>query len=636
MTSPRGAPETASVPESEPGDASAFGRRATAARIAWFATGAAQTDRDRPAPGAPLPPPADVAAVRGRGQVTIAWSPVPGAAGYLVHRSATADDTFEAVDQKSGDVLAVPHGPYIDTTGPPDGEAWYAVSSVATIETAEAAPLSAPARVDQGAADGAVRIQVDAGAVLGPVARPWRPIIGSEHLALLLRGAGPGGHDVGAELAEAFTIVRGELGVRAVRAHAILHDSLGVYRDAGEGPVHDFRGVDAVLDRLLATGLRPIVELSFMPRDLASDPAATVFAYDAIVSPPRDDERWASLVRDLVGHLAERYGRDEVREWAFEVWNEPNLRLFWSAAESDYLRLYEVTARAVRSVDAGFRVGGPATAAAGWIDDLLEHCRAADVPLDFLSTHTYGAAPLDLRPIAARFGRPDLPLWWTEWGVSSGHGAPVNDTAWAAPLVARGMRSAAGRLESLAYWVASDHFVELGEAPSLFHGGFGLLTIGNLRKPRFWAIAMLERLGDEELACELAGDGAGSLVEAWATRDPDGRLAIAVWNGTLDRTKSAGDAALDRTVSLRLGGLGAGRYTLRHQRVDADHSNIVRTWGQLGKPDWPDAAGWQRLREADRLELLEPPRSVHAERGRLELAFELPMPAMSLVELLPE
>ena len=324
-----------------------------------------------------------------------------------------------------------------------------------------------------------------------------------------------------------------------------------------------------------------------------------------------------------------------MRRWAFEVWNEPNLCLFWSGAESDYLRLYEASARAVKSVDPSFRVGGPATAAAGWIDDLLEHCRANDLPLDFISTHTYGMPPLDLRPIAARFGRPDLPLWWTEWGVSSGHGAPINDSAWAAPLVARGMRSAAGRLDALAYWVASDHFVELGEAPALFHGGFGLLTIGNLRKPRFWAIAILERLGEDELASEIDGDGAGSLVEAWASGDPDGRVAIAVWNGTLDQSKADGDRALDRSVTLEITGLGPGTYELRHHRVDARHSNIVRTWERLGRPDWPDDAGWTRLRAADRLEALEPPRQVRADGGRLELAFELPMPAMSLVELVP-
>jgi xylan 1,4-beta-xylosidase len=607
---------------------------ASSARIAWFATGGAQTLRDRPAPAVSLPPPEDVRALRGRGQVTIDWSPVAGAAGYLVHRSAAAAGPFEPIDQQGGDLLAVPHGPYVDTMDRPGADAWYAVSSLPTIET-EGGLLSPPVAAEVGPADAAVAVRVDAGHVIGRLARPWRPMIGSEHLALLLRGAGPGGRDVGAELAEAFRIVRRELGVEAVRAHAILDDSLGVYHDSGDGPIHDFSKVDDVLDRLCETGLRPIVELGFMPRDLATEPEATVFDYEGIISPPRDQERWAALIHGLVAHLVERYGRDEVAQWAFEVWNEPNLCLFWSAAESDYLQLYETTVRAVKSVDPGFRVGGPATAAAGWIDDLLEHCRANDLPLDFISTHTYGMAPLDLRPIAARFGRPDLPLWWTEWGVSSHHGAPINDSAWAAPLVARGMRSAAGRLEALAYWVASDHFVELGEAPALFHGGFGLLTIGNLRKPRFWAIAMLERLGDEELASEIHGDGAGSLVESWASSDPGGRVAIAIWNGTLDQTKAGGDRALDRSITLEIGGLRPGTYEVRHHRVDARHSNIARTWERLGKPDWPDEAGWTALRAADHLEDLEPAREVRVEGGGIAMSFDLPMPAMSLIELVP-
>jgi xylan 1,4-beta-xylosidase len=624
-----------SLTPSERGVASGNGKlAASSARIAWFATGGAQTLRDRPAPAASLPPPEGVRAARGRGQVSIEWTPVAGAAGYLVHRAGAADGPFEPIDQQGGDLLAVPNGPYVDTTGQPDAEAWYAVSSLPTIET-EGGLLSAPVSAMAGAADGAVAIRVDARRVIGQLARPWRPIIGSEHLALLLRGAGPGGGNVGAELAEAFRIVHRELGVEAVRAHAILDDSLGVYRDSGDGPVHDFTKVDAVLDRLRETGLRPIVELGFMPRDLATDPTATVFDYAGIISPPLDHERWAALVGSLVAHLADRYGRDEVAGWAFEVWNEPNLCLFWSAAESDYLRLYDTTVRAVKSVDQRFRVGGPATAAAGWIDDLLEHCGANDVPLDFISTHTYGMAPLDLRAIAARFGRPDLPLWWTEWGVSSHHGAPINDSAWAAPLVARGMRSAAGRIEALAYWVASDHFVELGEAPALFHGGFGLLTIGNLRKPRFWALAMLERLGDDELSSEIRGDGAGSLVEAWASGDPGGRVAIAVWNGTLDQTKASGDPALDRSVTLEIEGLRPGTYEVRHHRVDAGHSNIARTWERLGKPDWPDDAGWAALRAADHLEDLEPPREVLGDGGSIELTFHLPMPAMSLVELVP-
>jgi xylan 1,4-beta-xylosidase len=198
------------------------------------------------------------------------------------------------------------------------------------------------------------------------------------------------------------------------------------------------------------------------------------------------------------------------------------------------------------------------------------------------------------------------------------------------------MRSAAGRLDALAYWVASDHFVELGEAPALFHGGFGLLTIGNLRKPRFWALAMLERLGENELATEIDGDGGGSLVEAWATADSDGRVAIAVWNGTLDQSKAEGDVQLGRWVRLAVRGLPAGRsFDLRHHRVDDDHSNIVRTWDLLGKPEWPDEDGWARLRAVNRLEALDPPRRVTPDGGSIELEFDLPMPAMSLIELLP-
>jgi xylan 1,4-beta-xylosidase len=243
--------------------------------------------------------------------------------------------------------------------------------------------------------------------------------------------------------------------------------------------------------------------------------------------------------------------------------------------------------------------------------------------------------PLDLRPITARLGRPDLPLWWTEWGVTSRHGGPINDSPWAAPNVARGMRSAAGRLEALAYWVASDHFIELGEAPSLFHGGFGLLTIGNLRKPRFWAIAMLERLGADELATRIEGDGGGSLVEAWSSSDSDGRVAIAAWNGTLDQSKGSGDPLLDRSIRIAIDGLRARGYELRHYRVDAGHSNIARTWERIGRPEWPDKAGWAQLRHADRLESLEPPRHISPEDGRLELEFDLPMPAMSLLELVP-
>jgi xylan 1,4-beta-xylosidase len=207
----------------------------------------------------------------------------------------------------------------------------------------------------------------------------------------------------------------------------------------------------------------------------------------------------------------------------------------------------------------------------------------------------------------------------------------------AAAFLARGMRSAAGRIDALSWWVASDHFEELGRPRALLHGGFGLLTVGNLRKPRFWACKLLERLGPEELAMELDGDGAGGLVEAWGSRDPgDGRVAVALWNVTLDQTRSTGEPLLDRAVRLRVEGLAARSYGLRHFRVDLERSNIAAVWEAMsGGADWPDDDQWAALRQANRLEELDPPGRVEAEGGVVELAFDLPMPSVSLVELVP-
>ncbi len=424
--------------------------------------------------------------------------------------------------------------------------------------------------------------------------------------------------------------------MRAVRAHAILHDDLGVYREVDGQPEHDFSGIDRIYDRLLDLGLRPVVEVSYMPRDLASDPHKTVFHYGAIVSPPKDWDRWERLVGDLAAHLVERYGLDEVRTWGFEIWNEANLEVFWSGTGAEYLRLYDVSVRAIKAVDGELLVGGPASAAAAWIDELLVHVNQSSAPIDFLSTHSYGNAPLDLRPIAARHGHPDLRLWWTEWGAHATHFNRAHDSVWSAAYLVRGMVSAMGRLDALAYWVISDHFEELGRAPELLHGGFGLLSIGNLRKPRWWGLWMLEQLGDQRLHVTVDGDGAGDMVNAVASINADGTVAIVVWNGTVDVTKSAGDDRLDRDVELVITELPASVYRFRHRRLDEQHSNLNATWEGIaaGQP-WPDDAGWQALFTADSLADIAPPSDVQPADGNVRIQFALPMPAVSLIELSP-
>jgi xylan 1,4-beta-xylosidase len=220
--------------------------------------------------------------------------------------------------------------------------------------------------------------------------------------------------------------------------------------------------------------------------------------------------------------------------------------------------------------------------------------------------------------------------------VTPQHFNTVGESVFAAAFLARGMRSAAGRVGALSYWVASDHFEELGRPERLLHGGFGLLTVGNLRKPRFYALALLERLGEREVSVSSSGDGAASLVEAWAARDDGGRITVAVWNGTLDQSKTAGEALLDRWVTVDVTGLDAQAYTMRHYRVDVSHSNIAAVWERLrGGAAWPDEDGWRALHEADHLAELHAPLELQPVGGRRRFEFDLPMPSVSLLELVP-
>ena len=321
-------------------------------------------------------------------------------------------------------------------------------------------------------------------------------MIGSEHLSCLLSRDRTGGRVIGAELREALRIAHDELGVRAVRAHAILDDDLGVYTESGGRAVHDFTGIDRVYDELMEIGLRPVVELSFMPARPGPRPGP-----DGVQL--RGDHLPAQGLGPLGGpgrrpgrppDPAVRPGRGGIALGVRGVERAQPGGVLVRHAGGVLPALRRLGPRD-QGGGSGLRVGGPASAAAGWIWELLGHLEGSDAPLDFLSTHVYGNVPLDLRPVLAAFGRAGTPIWWTEWGTTPTHFHDVGDTVFAAAFLLRGMASAMGRIEALSHWVASDHFEELGRAPDLFHGGFGLLSVGNLRKPRYWAMAMLARLG---------------------------------------------------------------------------------------------------------------------------------------------
>jgi xylan 1,4-beta-xylosidase len=434
-------------------------------------------------------------------------------------------------------------------------------------------------------------------------------MLGSEHLSQVLYD------DIGPDFEQALRMARAELGAETIRAHAIFHDENRVVRDDCS---FDFTRVLEIYERVLATGRRPIVELSFMPAALARDPGATVFEYRGIISPPRDWERWGELCGALARALVERFGIDEVARWGFEVWNEPNLEVFWAGTKDEYLLLYDIAARAVKAVDGRLRVGGPATAAAGWVADFLDHVRDEESPFDFFTTHTYGNLPLDVRQAMSSRGLAGE-VWWTEWGATPTHFFQASDVAWGAPYVLHGMKSVQGRADALAYWVLSDHFEELGRPEAFLHGGFGLLTVGNVRKPRFWALRLAEELGRDLVRLDLEGDGAGSLVDGWATRGDDGTVQVLLWNATLDQSKVAGDERLGRRIRLEVEG---GPYRVTLARVDRGHLSVADAYRG---GDWPTDDELAALHEADRL----------VEEPLAEAAFDLPMPGVARVRLEP-
>ncbi|MEV0285789.1 MULTISPECIES: xylan 1,4-beta-xylosidase [unclassified Kribbella] len=594
------------------------------AKADWDARIAIRSDEEREFSFPDLDPPKEVTAVGGAGQVTIDWSPVDGAAGYLILRGTGDHGPLEPVDHHSGDVLSVPAPPYVDTTCTPGTPYRYAVASVPEVTVAgragqvvNAVPLVAGNEVP------VVTVAVDAVAEGTELAMPWVPMIGSERLSQLLCTDRSGGREIGAELEQALRRMHDEIGVRTVRAHAIFHDDTHVFGASG----YDFSVVDAIYDKLLGIGLRPVVELGFMPRELASDPAKTVFEYGAIISPPSSYDAWYDLVRALVEHLVERYGLDEVLTWDFEVWNEANLEVFWSGTKTEWLHLYDVTAAAVKSVDTRLAIGGPSSAAAGWVDDLLAHAAAHGTPVDFVSTHTYGSPPLDVQASLDRHGFSDARILWTEWGVTPTHFNPINDSVFSGVFLLRGMKSAAGRVDALAYWVASDHFEELGRPPRFLHGGFGLQTVGGVAKPRFHAMSLLSRLGPVELPVTLTGDGGGSLVEAWASRD-DERIAVLLWNLTLDQTKAGGAPELSRTVRVEVPGVDPA-WEATATTLGIGVGDVATAAVELGVEDWPTDEQLAELAERTRLV------STPLESSGAAVELTLPMPSAVLLELRP-
>jgi xylan 1,4-beta-xylosidase len=395
---------------------------------------------------------------------------------------------------------------------------------------------------------------------------------------------------------------------RYVRFHAILHDEIGIYDEDKHGtPRYNFSYVDQIYDGLLENGVRPFVELSFMPSKLASRKTVQGFSYHPFVAPPREYARWDALIANFAAHLVARYGIDEVAQWYFEVWNEPNLD-FWGGvpAQATYWTLYDHTARALKQVNSRLRVGGPSTAQAAWVSAFIRHTSDEHVPLDFVSTHVYGndkskdvfgtheaisraemvcRAAKKVHDEVVASSRPNMPVIWSEYNASYFNEPNITDSIFMGPWLADTLRRCDGLTEMMSYWTFSDVFEEQGVVRRPFYGGFGLMAAGGIPKPTFNAFKMLHELGDERFATDSE--------HALITRRPDGTFMIALWNYV-----SPGADGAPITIALRL---PEGTRTIRLRRLDASHGDVRGAYAQMGSPQYPTHEQLEALRSSSAL-----------------------------------
>ncbi|MGA3088126.1 MAG: glycosyl hydrolase family 39 [Terriglobales bacterium] len=472
------------------------------------------------------------------------------------------------------------------------------------------------------------RIVIDAHAQGRPFPHFWEQTFGSGRAILTLR------ESYRSDLREVKKVTE----FRYVRFHNILHDEVGIYDEDDHGnPIYNFSYVDQIYDGLLQNGVRPFVEISFMPKKLALRQDVHPFWYKQIVSPPKDYKKWDDLIGALGRHLVDRYGLDEVSGWYFEVWNEPNID-FWTGdpKQATYFELYDHTARALKSVSPRLRVGGPATSSAHWVDTFIQHAAAENVPVDFISSHGYGddstedlfgtseAIPMDRRvclaikkvhdQIAAS-ARPHLPLMWTEWNVPSFGPRNARDTEYVGAALADDIWQCDGLVNMMSFWTFSDVFEEGGPGREPFDGSFGLIALGGIKKPSYSAFALLHKLGEERIAQDTPG--------ILATRRRDGTLAIAAWN-----LVDPGEKGGERTITFNIGGVPADN-PLRVSRADSEHGNTLSAYRRMGSPRYPTRA---QIADVNHVVDANSPQDLRLTKGSIRL--QLPRDGILLLEIL--
>jgi len=504
-------------------------------------------------------------------------------------------------------------------------------AALLTLGITTAAPAAEPSRT----------VELDLARATAPVDRFFDLSVGADY---------PGTTGRAENLAQ-LKLAVDELGFRYLRFHDIFHDVYGTVRQVDGRTVYDFSGIDKLYDAMLARGIKPFIELGFTPNAMTTS-KLTIFYWKGNTSHPQPGP-WAALIDAFVRHLIQRYGAEEVRQWPFEVWNEPNLAGFWERADQKaYFELYANTARTIKKIDPALKVGGPSTAGAAWVPELLAYAKANNLPVDFVTTHTYGVdegfldeygqsdrklSPNpdsiigDVRRVRREIDAsayPGLPLYITEWSTSYNPRDKVHDSHVSAPWILTKLRGTRGHAQAMSYWVYSDLFEEPGPPSAPFHGGFGLMTREGVRKPSWFAYKYLNALRGLEIP---------SADEAVLAAADKGKAAVLVWDWqNREQPTSNGvyfgkpiPSTASRPVQLNLHGVAPGNYQVQVRRTGYQANDAYTAYLEMGSPKELSAEQLQKLHDltTDKPEVAE---VVRVGRDG-KLTWKLPMRSYDVV-----
>lgn len=449
-----------------------------------------------------------------------------------------------------------------------------------------------------------------------------------------------------------------DVGFRYIKFHGILSDDMHVcFRESSGALRFSFVYVDKALDVLREMRLKPLIQLSFMPAALAEDPEHTIFASRMINSPPWRMEEWCALVEALVRHLIGRYGAQEVESWPFTVWNEPDTpeNMFGFPSEEMFYAFYDATVETLRAVDPRLRVGTPSTYfdsgdSGTWIRRFTAHCHQRGTMPDFVLFHYYGTGVTyeEVKSMGGTISRQQLrlvtdenmmkksidmilsfvradypagtPVYLTEWNFSPSHRDLLGDTCFRSCYLVKNILENYDRLDSMGYWLLTDLFEEQQVPQETFHGGLGMFTYNGIRKPVYYALRLLAKLGDTLIS---SGDGYFltrrgenyQLMLYHYRHYSDLYAAGEIFDMTFTDRYTPFAPEQKRDFELRIEGLAEGEWHIREYTLNRQSGSCFDKWVEMGA---------QPLESGEEIELLKglsqpmlTRYTLQAQRGRL-------------------